>query len=30
MTARPSDTFELFDLRVEVTAPPGGPIYCGA
>lgn len=30
MTAEPSDTFELFDLRVEVTAPPGGPIYCGA
>jgi uncharacterized repeat protein (TIGR04076 family) len=24
------DTFELFDLRVEVVAPPGEPIYCGA
>lgn len=22
--------FELYDLRVEVTAPEGGPIYCGA
>ena len=22
--------FELYDLRVEVVAPPGGPIYCGA
>jgi uncharacterized repeat protein (TIGR04076 family) len=22
--------FELYDLRVEVTAPVGGPIYCGA
>lgn len=25
-----SDEFELFDLRVEVVAPEGGPIYCGA
>ena len=24
------DQFELYDLRVEVTAPEGGPIYCGA
>ena len=24
------DSFELYDLRVEVTAPKGGPIYCGA
>ncbi|MCB1378572.1 MAG: TIGR04076 family protein [Alphaproteobacteria bacterium] len=24
------DTFELYDLRVEVTAPEGGEIYCGA
>jgi uncharacterized repeat protein (TIGR04076 family) len=24
------DTFELYDLRVEVTAPEGAPIYCGA
>jgi len=23
-------TFELHDLRVEVVAPPGGPIFCGA
>jgi uncharacterized repeat protein (TIGR04076 family) len=22
--------FELYDLRVEVVAPPGRPIYCGA
>jgi uncharacterized repeat protein (TIGR04076 family) len=26
----PDDSFELYDLRVEVTAPEGGPIYCGA
>ena len=25
-----NDTFELYDLRVEVTAPEGGPVYCGA
>ena len=25
-----SDTFELYDLRVEVTAPAGKTIYCGA
>src|SRR5262245_38928427 len=24
------DSFELYDLRVEVIAPEGGPIYCGA
>ncbi|MEM9221745.1 MAG: TIGR04076 family protein [Pseudomonadota bacterium] len=24
------DTFELYDLRVEVVAPEGGAIYCGA
>lgn len=24
------DTFELFDLKVEVIAPEGGRIYCGA
>ena len=24
------EEFELYDLRVEVTAPEGGPIYCGA
>lgn len=25
-----SDHFELWDLRVEVVAPEGGAIYCGA
>ncbi len=25
-----ADSFELFDLKVEVVAPPGKPIYCGA
>ena len=24
------DSFALFDLKVEVVAPGGGPIYCGA
>lgn len=24
------DTFELFDLRVEIVAPEGARIYCGA
>ena len=24
------DNFELYDLRVEVTAPEGAAIYCGA
>jgi uncharacterized repeat protein (TIGR04076 family) len=24
------DGFELYDLKVEVIAPPGGAIYCGA
>jgi uncharacterized repeat protein (TIGR04076 family) len=24
------DSFELYDLRIEVTNPSGGPIYCGA
>lgn len=24
------DTFELFDLRVEVVAPAGARLYCGA
>ncbi|HEY1945074.1 MAG TPA: TIGR04076 family protein [Roseiarcus sp.] len=24
------DTFELYDLRVEVVAPEGGKIFCGA
>ncbi len=30
MTEGSDDSFELYDLRVEVTAPEGGPIYCGA
>ncbi|MEM7568133.1 MAG: TIGR04076 family protein, partial [Pseudomonadota bacterium] len=25
-----SDAFELYDLRVEVMAEEGAPIYCGA
>lgn len=25
-----NDEFELYDLRVEVVAPEGGAIYCGA
>ncbi len=25
-----TDSFELWDLRVEVVAPEGGAIYCGA
>ena len=24
------DSFELYDLRVEVVVPPGGAIFCGA
>jgi len=24
------DTFELYDLRVEVVVPQGGAVYCGA
>jgi len=24
------DSFEIYDLKVEVTAPPGARIYCGA
>ena len=24
------ESFELYDLKVEVTAPKGGKIYCGA
>jgi uncharacterized repeat protein (TIGR04076 family) len=27
---RPPAGFELYDLRVEVVAPQGGKIYCGA
>ena len=36
MTATPSpppardDSFELYDLRVEVVAPPGARLYCSA
>jgi uncharacterized repeat protein (TIGR04076 family) len=30
MTDAPDDAFDLHDLRVEVIAPEGGPIYCGA
>lgn len=30
MADTPDDGFELYDLRVEVVAPEGGPIYCGA
>ena len=30
MTAEGIDHFELFDLRVEVVAPPGAKLYCGA
>ena len=30
MTRPIDDTFDIYDLRVEVTAPEGGPIYCGA
>jgi uncharacterized repeat protein (TIGR04076 family) len=26
----PAQTFELHDLRVEVVAPPGVAVYCGA
>jgi uncharacterized repeat protein (TIGR04076 family) len=28
--AAPEEEFDLFDLRVEVVAPKGGKIYCGA
>lgn len=30
MSDTSNDSFELYDLRVEVVAPEGGPIYCGA
>jgi uncharacterized repeat protein (TIGR04076 family) len=30
MTVISDDSFELYDLRVDVIAPPGTPIYCGA
>jgi uncharacterized repeat protein (TIGR04076 family) len=28
--ANADESFELYDLKVEVTAPRGGKIYCGA
>jgi uncharacterized repeat protein (TIGR04076 family) len=30
MPASPDDSFELYDLKVEVVAPPGARLYCGA
>lgn len=30
MSASDDDGFELFDLRVEVVAPPGAKIWCNA
>jgi uncharacterized repeat protein (TIGR04076 family) len=30
MADRRDDSFDLYDLRVEVTNPSGGRIYCGA
>ena len=30
MTASQDDSFDLYDLRVEVVAPEGAAIYCGA
>ncbi|MBN9018434.1 MAG: TIGR04076 family protein [Rhizobiales bacterium] len=30
MEAAVDDHFELYDLRVEVVAPPGAKLYCGA
>ena len=30
MTTVPDDSFELYDLRVEVIAPEGAKLYCGA
>jgi uncharacterized repeat protein (TIGR04076 family) len=30
MNDTPDDSFELFDLKVEVVAPEGGQIFCGA
>lgn len=30
MTAPSDDGFELYDLRVEVIAPEGATLYCGA
>ena len=30
MTAQRDDSFELYDLKVEVIVPEGGAVYCGA
>jgi uncharacterized repeat protein (TIGR04076 family) len=30
MPAPPDDSFELYDLRVDVVAPAGARLYCGA
>ncbi len=30
MSSEPDDRFELYDLRVEVVAPPGARLYCSA
>lgn len=30
MTKTPTDAFELYDLLVEVVAPPGARLLCGA
>ena len=30
MTDAATETFDLYDLRVEVVVPPDGPIFCGA
>ena len=30
MTTDRDDSFEIYDLKVEVTAPAGARIYCGA
>ena len=29
MSGDGGDSFELYDLRVEIVAPPGAKIYCG-
>jgi uncharacterized repeat protein (TIGR04076 family) len=30
MATSPDDSFELYDLKVEVVAPEGARLYCGA
>ncbi|TFF23145.1 TIGR04076 family protein [Jiella endophytica] len=30
MSETPDDSFELYDLKVEVVSPPGQEIYCSA